>query len=71
MPFELDTKLKTTLLIYGIILAIILIQKPKMLFNDNMDLIILVLSKDKKYSVPFLYVVIIGAALVSYYLGRS
>lgn len=70
MPIEIDQKLKSTLLIYTIIIAIILIQRPKILFNDNMDLKILVLSKDKKYSVPLLYVVIIVAALVSYYLAR-
>jgi len=70
MPIEIDQKLKSTLIIYTIIIAIVLIQKPKLLFNDNMDLKILVLSKDKKYSVPLLYVVIIIAALVSYYVAR-
>jgi len=70
MPIEIDQKLKSTLLIYTIIIAIILIQRPKILFNDNMDLKILVLSKDKKYSVPLLYVVIIFAALVAFYLAR-
>jgi hypothetical protein len=70
MPIEIDPKLKSTLIIYTIIIAIVLIQKPKLLFNDNMDLKILVLSKDKKYSVPLLYVVIIIAALLSYYVAR-
>jgi len=70
MPIEIDPKLKTTLIIYTIIIAIILIQRPKLLFNDNMDLKILVLSRDKKYSVPLLYVVIVLAALVSYYVAR-
>ena len=70
MPIEIDQKLKSTLIIYTIIIAIILIQRPKILFNDNMDLKILVLSKDKKYSVPLLYVVIIIAALLAYYIAR-
>ena len=70
MPIEIDQKLKSTLIIYTIIIAIILIQRPKLLFNDNMDLKILVLSKDKKYSVPLLYVVIIVAALLAYYITR-
>jgi hypothetical protein len=70
MPIEIDQKLKSTLIIYTIIIAIILIQRPKLLFNDNMDLKILVLSKDKKYSVPLLYVVIIVAAVISYYITR-
>jgi hypothetical protein len=70
MPIEIDPKLKSTLIIYTIIIAIVLIQKPKLLFNDNMDLKILVLSKDKKYSVPLLYVVIIVAAILSYYITR-
>jgi hypothetical protein len=70
MPIEIDPKLKSTLIIYTIIIAIVLIQRPKLLFNDNMDLKILVLSKDKKYSVPLLYVVIIVAALLSYYITR-
>ena len=70
MPIEIDPKLKSTLIIYTIIIAIVLIQKPKLLFNDNMDLKILVLSKDKKYSVPLLYVVIVLAAILSYYIAR-
>jgi len=70
MPIEIDQKLKSTLIIYTIIIAIILIQRPKLLFNDNMDLKILVLSKDKKYSVPLLYVVIVLSALVAYYIAR-
>jgi hypothetical protein len=70
MPIEIDQKLKSTLIIYTIIIAIILIQRPKILFNDNMDLKILVLSKDKKYSVPLLYVVIIVAAVLAYYIAR-
>ena len=70
MPIEIDQKLKSTLIIYTIIIAIVLIQRPKILFNDNMDLKILVLSKDKKYSVPLLYVVIVLAALVAYYIAR-
>jgi len=70
MPIEIDPKLKSTLIIYTIIIAIVLIQRPKLLFNDNMDLKILVLSKDKKYSVPLLYVVIVLAAILSYYIAR-
>ena len=70
MPIEIDPKLKSTLIIYTIIIAIVLIQKPKLLFNDNMDLKILVLSKDKKYSVPLLYVVIVLAAVISFYVAR-
>jgi hypothetical protein len=70
MTFEIDTKLKTSLVIYAITLAIILIQKPKLLFNDKMELKILVLTKDKKISVPVLYIVIILAAVVSYYIPR-
>lgn len=70
MPIEIDPKLKSTLIIYTIIIAIVLIQRPKILFNDNMDLKILVLSKDKKYSVPLLYVVIVLAAILSYYIAR-
>jgi hypothetical protein len=70
MPIEIDPKLKSTLIIYTIIIAIVLIQRPKLLFNDNMDLKILVLSKDKKYSVPLLYVVIVVAAILSYYIAR-
>ena len=71
MAFDLDNKTKTTLILYSFIVAIILIQKPKIIFNDNMELKILVLTKDKKYSIPVLYVVIIFAAILAYYLPRA
>ena len=67
MSFTIDNKLKTSFIIY----AIILIQKPTILFNSNMELKILVLSKDRKYSVPLLYVIIILAAIISYCIPRS
>ena len=70
MTFEFDNKLKTSLLIYAIIIIIVLIQKPKILFNDKMDLKILVLTKDKKYSIPILYIFIVLAGLVAYYIAR-
>jgi len=68
MPLELDNKLKTSLLIYAIIIAIVIIQKPKLLFNDNMELKILVLTKDKKMSIPIMYIFIILASILSYYI---
>jgi hypothetical protein len=68
MPLELDNKLKTSLLIYAIIIAIVIIQKPKLLFNDNMELKILVLTKDKKISIPIMYIFIILASILSYYI---
>ena len=68
MPIKFDNNLKTTLIIYIIIIAIVLIQKPKLIFNDNMDLKIIVLSKDKKYSFPVLYLVIVLAAIIAYYI---
>lgn len=71
MSFTIDNKLKTSFIIYAIIIAIILIQKPTILFNSNMELKILVLSKDRKYSVPLLYVIIILAAIISYCIPRS
>lgn len=71
MAFDFDNKTKTTLILYSFVVAIILIQKPKIIFNDNMELKILVLTKDKKYSIPVLYVVIILAAIIAYYLPRS
>jgi hypothetical protein len=70
MPLELDNKLKTSLLIYAIIIAIVIIQKPKLLFNDNMELKILVLTKDKKISIPILYIFIVLAGILSYYISR-
>jgi hypothetical protein len=70
MPLELDNKLKTSLLIYAIIIAIVIIQKPKLLFNDNMELKILVLTKDKKISIPILYIFIVLAGIFSYYVTR-
>jgi hypothetical protein len=71
MSFTIDNKLKTSFIIYAIIIAIILIQKPTILFNSNMELKILVLSKDRKYSVPLLYIIIILAAIISYCIPRS
>jgi hypothetical protein len=68
MPLELDNKLKTSLLIYAIIIAIVIIQKPKLLFNDNMELKILVLTKDKKMSIPIMYIFIILSSILSYYI---
>jgi len=68
MSFEIDNKLKTSLAIYLILITIIMIQKPKFIFNDDMELKILVLAKNRKYSIPILYLVILGVALVSYYL---
>jgi len=70
MGFELDSKLKSSLLIYGIIIAIVMIQKPKLLFNEKMELKILVLTKDKKLSVPVLYIFIVLAGILSYYIPR-
>lgn len=68
MPITFNNNIKISLLIYSIIIAIILIQKPKLIFNDNMDLKIIVLSKDKKLSFPVLYLVIVLAAIIAYYL---
>jgi hypothetical protein len=70
MKFELDNNLKTSILIYAIIITIVLIQKPKLLFNDNMELKILVLTKDKKISIPILYIFIVLAGIFSYYVTR-
>jgi len=70
MAFVINDKMKSTLIIYAIIIAIILIQKPKILFNDNMELKILVLSKDKSMSVPLLYVVVLLGAVFAYYIPR-
>ena len=70
MAFVINDKMKSTLIIYAIIIAIILIQKPKILFNDNMELKILVLSKDKSMSIPLLYVVVLLGAAVAYYIPR-
>jgi hypothetical protein len=70
MSFEIDNKLKTSLAIYLILITIIMIQKPKFIFNDDMELKILVLAKNRKYSIPILYLVILGVALVSYYLPQ-
>jgi hypothetical protein len=71
MSFTIDNKLKTSFIIYAIIIAIILIQKPAILFNSNMELKILVLSKDRKYSVPLLYIIVVLAAIISYCIPRS
>jgi len=71
MSFTIDNKLKTSFIIYAIIIAIILIQKPSILFNSNMELKILVLSKDRKYSIPLLYVIVVLAAIISYCIPRS
>jgi hypothetical protein len=70
MSFEIDDKLKTSLAIYLILITIIMIQKPKFIFNDEMELKILVLAKNRKYSIPILYLVILGVALISYYLPQ-
>jgi hypothetical protein len=70
MKFEFDNNLKTSILIYAIIITIVLIQKPKLLFNDNMELKILVLTKDKKISIPILYIFIVLAGIFSYYVTR-
>ena len=70
MSFEIDNKLKTSLAIYLILITIIMIQKPKFIFNDDMELKILVLAKNRKYSIPILYLIILGIALVSYYLPQ-
>ena len=70
MSFVINDKMKSTLIIYAIIIAIILIQKPKILFNDNMELKILVLSKDKSMSIPLLYVVVLLGAAFAYYIPR-
>jgi hypothetical protein len=70
MAFVINDKMKSTLIIYAIIIAIILIQKPKILFNDNMELKILVLSKDKSMSIPLLYVVVLLGAAFAYYIPR-
>ena len=71
MSFTIDNKLKTSFIIYAIIIAIILIQKPAILFNSNMELKILVLSKDRKYSIPLLYIIVVLAAIISYCIPRS
>ena len=70
MSFVINDKMKSTLIIYAIIIAIILIQKPKILFNDNMELKILVLSKDKSMSIPLLYVVVLLGAAYANYIPR-
>ena len=70
MKFELDNNLKTSILIYAIIITIDLIQKPKLIFNDKMELKILVLTKDKKISIPILYIFIVLAGIFSYYISR-
>jgi len=70
MAFVINDKMKSTLIIYAIIIAIILIQKPKILFNDNMELKILVLSKDKSMSIHLLYVVVLLGAAFAYYIPR-
>jgi hypothetical protein len=70
MAFVINDKMKSTLIIYAIIIAIILIQKPKILFNDNMELKILVLSKDKSMSIPLLYLVVLLGAAFAYYIPR-
>jgi len=70
MPFELNDKIKTTLIIYSIIIAIILVQKPKVFFNDSNELKILVINKENNYSIPLLYVFILTTALISYFLPR-
>jgi hypothetical protein len=63
-------QIKTSLIIYSIIIAIILIQKPKVFFNNRMELKILVLTKDRKYTVPLLYVFIILMAILSYFIPK-
>jgi hypothetical protein len=65
---DIDNKLKMSLVIYIILVTIIMVQKPKFIFNDDMDLKILVLAKNRKYSIPLFYLVIVGVALISYYL---
>jgi hypothetical protein len=70
MPFEFNDKIKTTLVIYSIIIVIILIQKPKAFFNSSQELKILVLNKDKTNSIPLLYVFIVLLAVVSYFIPR-
>ena len=70
MPFELNDKMNTTLIIYSIIIAIILVQKPKVFFNDSNELKILVINKENNYSIPLLYVFILTTALISYFLPR-
>ena len=67
---EIDNKLKMSFVIYVILVSIIMIQKPKFIFNDDMELKILVLAKNRKYSIPLLYIVSVGVALVSYYLPQ-
>lgn len=71
MPLQFDSNLKNALIIYTIITAIILIKKPRIIFHENMDLKLIVLSKDKKLSIPVLYVLIIIAALISFYIPRN
>ena len=68
MPFQLSNNLKTSFVIYIIMISIIMIQRPKFIFKDNLELKILVLSKDRKYSIPVLYIVIILCALLAYYI---
>jgi hypothetical protein len=70
MPFEFNDKIKSTLIIYAIIIAIILIQKPRVFFNSRMELKILVINKENNYSIPLLYVFIIASAIVAYFLPR-
>lgn len=70
MPFEFNDKIKSTLIIYTIIIAIILIQRPTIFFNSRKELKILVLNKDNNSSIPLLYVFIIGSAVLSYFIPR-
>jgi hypothetical protein len=68
MSFQLSNNIKTSLVIYSIIILIIIFQKPKFIFKDNLELKILVLSKNRKYSIPVLYIVIILSAILAYYI---
>ena len=70
MPFEFNDKIKSTLIIYTIIIAIILIQRPNIFFNSRKELKILVLNKDNNYSVPLLYVFIIASAVLAHFIPR-
>ena len=68
MPINFNNNMKSSLLIYIIIITIILIQKPKFIFTDKMDLKIIVLSKDRQLSFPILYAVIILGAIFAFYV---
>ena len=68
MPINFKNNMKSSLLIYIIIITIILIQKPKFIFTDKMDLKIIVLSKDRQLSFPILYAVIILGAILAFYI---